>query len=485
MRGLLSRRGVYACALLGILLLALNALVFYNSTQAVLDHEHLVTHTQDVLGTLDNTLATILDAETGQRGYIITGDESYLAPYSRAVPAVAAKLDRLGSLTADNPRQRARLAILRPLVQAKLAELARTVALRRAGKAGQARAVVASNRGAALMDRIRAVLGAMNDEEVALLAQRKDTANQATWLTTLALVLATAADIALLLGLTLALQRAIRSRIRHASEQELLLVRERQARIEAEEAVRLRDGFLALASHELRTPLTAMVANSQLLRRRFERQGGLNERDGQLLQRLDAGAGRLRQLVDQIFDVTRLGQEQLAIAPVPMDLAPLIERVVHDMQATTNRHTIALHGVGTPLPIQGDALRLEQALQNLLANAIKYSPNGGPIEVAAGQEAGRVRLSVQDRGIGIPAGAMTQIFDRFYRAPNADPGAMSGLGVGLHVVREIVERHGGTIAVESTEGQGTCFVIELPLPTGPDGRVAAGARQGALDERTR
>lgn len=247
-------------------------------------------------------------------------------------------------------------------MHAKLSELAQTVALQRAGKGEQARAVVASNRGAALMDRIRAVLGAMNEEEVALLAQRKDTASRATWLTTLTLVLATAADIALLVGTTLALQRAVSRRMQHAAEQERLLARERQSRIEAEEAVRLRDGFLGLASHELRTPLTAMVANSQMLRRRFERQGGLNERDRQLLQRLDAGAGRLRQLVDQIFDVMRLGQEQLAIAPMPMDLAALAGRVVHDMQATTDRHTLALHGAGTPLPMQGDALRLEQAL---------------------------------------------------------------------------------------------------------------------------
>ena len=86
MLGLLSRRGLGICALLGILLLALNALVFYTSSQAVLDHEHLVTHTQDVLGTLDNTLTTILDAETGQHGYIIIASESYLAPYSRAIP---------------------------------------------------------------------------------------------------------------------------------------------------------------------------------------------------------------------------------------------------------------------------------------------------------------------------------------------------------------------------------------------------------------
>ena len=485
MLGLLSRRGLGIGALLGIVLLALNALVFYNSTQAVLDHEHLVTHTQDVLGTLDNTLVTILDAETGQRGYIITADARYLAPYSRAILALAAKLDRLASLTADNSRQQARLATLRPLVRAKLSELAQTVALQRAGKAQQARAVVASNRGAALMDRIRAVLGAMNNEELALLAQRKDSASRATWLTTLTLVLATAADIALLVGLTLALQRAISRRMQHSAEQEQLLARERQTRIEAEEAVRLRDGFLGLASHELRTPLTAMVANSQLLRRRFERQGGLNERDGQLLQRLDAGAGRLRQLVDQIFDVTRLGQEQLAIAPLPMDLAALAEQVVHDMQATTDRHTLALHGAGTPLPMQGDALRLEQALQNLLVNAIKYSPGGGPIDVAVGQEAGRARLTVRDRGIGIPAAAMPQIFDRFYRAPNADPGAMSGLGVGLYVVREIVERHGGTIAVESTEGQGSCFALELPLQTTASSRVAAGARQGATEDRLR
>jgi signal transduction histidine kinase len=113
--------------------------------------------------------------------------------------------------------------------------------------------------------------------------------------------------------------------------------------------------------------------------------------------------------------------------------------------------------------VTGDSLRLEQVLQNLISNAVKYSPAGGPVRVAVSADARHACLRVQDQGIGVPETALPHLFGRFYRAPNVDSHAIAGLGIGLYVVAQIVELHQGTIAVESTEGGGSTFTICLPV----------------------
>jgi signal transduction histidine kinase len=116
-----------------------------------------------------------------------------------------------------------------------------------------------------------------------------------------------------------------------------------------------------------------------------------------------------------------------------------------------------------PLVVHGDPLRLEQALQNLLYNAARYSPGGGPVTVTLVQAGSQASLSITDRGIGIPEADRMQVFERFYRAGNIDPLQTTGFGLGLYLTRAIVEQHGGTITVESMEGQGSTFTIYLPL----------------------
>jgi len=126
-----------------------------------------------------------------------------------------------------------------------------------------------------------------------------------------------------------------------------------------------------------------------------------------------------------------------------------------------------------PLLIEGDDVRLEQVVQNLISNAIKYSPNGGPIAVQAEQQGHQARLLVRDCGMGIPKNDQPHLFQRFYRATNADTQHMSGMGIGLYVVKEIVTLHGGTVAVESCEGAGSTFTVCLPLqPEAQAGIVA-------------
>jgi signal transduction histidine kinase len=163
-----------------------------------------------------------------------------------------------------------------------------------------------------------------------------------------------------------------------------------------------------------------------------------------------------------------------------MDLRGLAERLVREAHPILSEHTIAYSGPDGPVWISGDELRLEQALQNLIQNAVKYSPGGGTVEVHVGRRPpgsvrgeGQALVAVTDHGIGIPEEAIPRLFTRFYRAPNVDPQHISGLGVGLYVVREIVELHGGAVEVESRVGAGSTFTLALPLLEEP-GAVEAG-----------
>jgi signal transduction histidine kinase len=186
-----------------------------------------------------------------------------------------------------------------------------------------------------------------------------------------------------------------------------------------------------------------------------------------LQQNLIQQIHRLSGLIDQLLDVSRLEQGQFMIERQPVDLVALATKVVDDVRTILPlqpHYTLDLVHPAEAVPIDGDAERLEQVLHNLLGNAIKYSPEGGPIRVHVEHTPTEAVVEVTDAGIGIPADAQAYLFDLFYRARNVDL-QLRGMGLGLHIVKEIVARHGGRIAVESTEGMGSTFRIMLPLLT--------------------
>ena len=174
-------------------------------------------------------------------------------------------------------------------------------------------------------------------------------------------------------------------------------------------------------------------------------------------------AGRLNKLLTTLLDVSQMETGQLSIERSLLDLCGLAQRVVTDLRPTLTQHTLILTDPGVPLIIDGDAMRMEQVLHNLLQNAIKYSPAGGGVTVNVEQQAQLVCVVVIDQGIGIAAHALPRLFERFYRAAQLDTGGIGGLGIGLYVVKEIIALHGGTITVTSLEGVGSTFTICLPL----------------------
>lgn len=249
---------------------------------------------------------------------------------------------------------------------------------------------------------------------------------------------------------------------------------------EAQEAIHIRDAFLSVASHELKTPLTSLLGFLDLLQRRVTPGTVVGERERRRIEVAQQQAHRLHKMIASLLDLSRLQMGQLSIERNLVDLGGLLRRISEENAPTLpHNHQLLIETPAEPLIVVGDDLRLEQVIQNLLQNAVKYSPHGGPILATVDLHEGQARLRVRDHGLGIPPDALGLIFARFYRASNAAGQHVSGMGVGLYVVRQIVELHGGQVSVESVEGEGSTFTILLPLaPAAPLG-VGAGEAGGA------
>ncbi|MBA3824830.1 MAG: PAS domain-containing sensor histidine kinase [Ktedonobacterales bacterium] len=239
---------------------------------------------------------------------------------------------------------------------------------------------------------------------------------------------------------------------------------EAQLQAARQEADRLKDEFIAIAAHELRNPLAALRGFTDMLQVQTARGHGpaLAEWQVEAIEAIDQSSARLADLTDDLLDVTRLQAGKLMLHFAPHDIVALTRQVMLRQQATTQRHTLVLTPEQEPLMVPLDPLRFEQVLTNLLHNAIKYSPDGGTIQITIDHDAvaETVQLSVRDPGIGIPIAEQERVFTRFARAANARN--IGGTGLGLYLCRALVERHHGTISFTSQEGQGSVFRIVLP-----------------------
>jgi signal transduction histidine kinase len=237
----------------------------------------------------------------------------------------------------------------------------------------------------------------------------------------------------------------------------------------AQGAIQVRDTYLATVAHDLKNPLATISGQAQLLRRIAGRHGGpLAARVTDGLLRIDIMVARMSALLDELLDIARLEQgHHLELRRSSVDIAAMARRKVADYQHVANQHLLRVAGE-TELVGNWDAPRLERVLDNLIANAIKYSPDGGLITIVVvcdeDDEGGSAIVSVRDEGLGIPAGDLTRIFEGFQRAHNAL--RIDGTGLGLAVSRQIVEQHGGSIVVDSVEGHGSTFTVRLPLQPG-------------------
>jgi signal transduction histidine kinase len=273
----------------------------------------------------------------------------------------------------------------------------------------------------------------------------------------------------------------------HAEERGRLLESERAARAEAESVQRLlseqndqlreldqlKDEFVSLVSHELRTPLTSIRGYLELV---LEDGGPLTDEQRRFLGIVDRNSERLLGLVSDLLFLAQIEAGKLAIEVRPVDLDTIVEECIETSSPVAAARSVELAFSTTTVPtLQGDRARLAQVLDNLVSNALKFTPSGGRVEVRLKTVNDRAVLEVEDTGLGIPADEQQQLFERFFRSSRATENAIPGTGLGLTITKAIVERHGGRIELESTENVGTIVRVELPITS--DQNLDARARE--------
>jgi signal transduction histidine kinase len=292
----------------------------------------------------------------------------------------------------------------------------------------------------------------------------------------LALLVLFAILVPILRRVTAAVEVRNRRLVQQAATLERSLAEAQEARTEAEaarravaeqnkrlvELDRLKDEFLSLVSHELRTPLTSIRGYLDLVL--DEEAGELNPEQRRFLQAVERNSGRLLRLVGDLLFVAQADAGRLSLEREKVDLAELAAHCVEGAAPAASEKSVTLVLMANPVPaLVGDRGRLAQVLDNLVSNALKFTPAGGTVEVRTFSEAETVILEVEDTGIGIPAADQPRLFERFFRSSVADDRAIPGTGLGLAIVKAIVEAHAGLISIESREGKGTTFRIDLPL----------------------
>jgi signal transduction histidine kinase len=440
-----------------------------------------VDHTNMVIRQLDGVLSSMADAETGQRGYIITGDSAYLEPYHRGRASAEAHVAALRDLVADDPEQQRRADTLHALEERKVRELDQTVALRALNTAAAADRV-RSGVGKAIMDSARDIASRISTIERERLAERDATRLRIRDLALAVIVIGTlgAFLLAFLINRSIRTdviaQERTHEQLEHQArqledqamelEQAVEQLRESTAQAEeareaAEVANRAKNDFLAVMSHELRTPLNAIVGYAELLHDGIA--GPVNDQQREQLSRVQLSATHLVELVDEILSFSRIesGEENLRrglveVAQVTREAGALVEPVV-----TAKGLRFSLEVPNEQATFTSDAAKVRQILVNLLSNAIKFTDEG-EIVLASIVENGRVVFEVRDTGIGIAPENQTRVFETFWQVDQTATRKAGGAGLGLSVSRRLARVLGGDLSVESELGKGSRFRFWVP-----------------------
>ena len=616
----------FALALLPLVIIVVAS---FRNMSALLEAAQSVRHTQEVKVNLGSLLSNVTDAESGMRGFIITGKETFLDQYHNSVGVIDHDLTALQTLTADNAEQMRRLEAIKTIVADKLKQMSSAVEVRRANGFAAAQRLVATEYGKKTMDAVRVIVTAMSNAESQLLQQRQAAMDAHTRDTRVVLgsgallgfILALSASVSISLELrkrrqvenelrrayddlderikqrtqelehvngilrqealerqraqellqqsderfqraltaarlgtwewelatdhvatygymlplygfddrqfsaeladfidrvhaddrarvTQLLEQAVRGEIEYDTdfrvvwpdnsvhwlmakgavlksetgvplhmigvnmeitelknaqhERERLLINEKDLRARAEAANRMKDEFLATVSHELRTPLNAMLGWTTLLRK-----GQLDERGiGKALETVERNARSQTKLIEDLLDISRITTGHLKLDVQSLDLPSVIRAALESLHPAAEARQIELQALldNAAGPVWGDPQRMQQIVWNLLSNAIKFTPKGGQVQVQLERVNSHVELAVSDTGQGISANFLPHVFERFEQEDASSKRKHGGLGIGLTIVRHLVELHGGQVTAESAgEGKGATFRILLPI----------------------
>ena len=459
-----------------LLLIAVSASWQANRNATVLGQ---TARTQELRTQLTAILISAQDAETGQRGYLLTDDPSYLVPFTRAVRTLPGQLGELGALLPGDPRTKE----LQDAAQAKLMELQQTIDLVRAGDRFGGLAIVRGNLGLDLMRRIRALTGAMVQDQDKVLAEQAAAIQRGGRL----LVFIDVAGLVAVVLLAALIGFGVRGYLAklHAAQAETARANAQLATNNAtlDETVRTRTAdlmaaneeiqrFAYIVSHDLRAPLVNIMGFTSELEQSSEqlsqasadvglppeRREPLIAETAEALRFIKASTSKMDRLINAILKLSREGRRVLT--PERLDMAQVFGGLVESMRhQVTNHDAEVLIG---PMPnLVGDRVAIEQIFGNVIDNALKYLQPGRPglVRIGGRMENGLVRFEIADNGRGIAARDYERVFELFRRAGDQ---TVPGEGIGLAHVRSLVRRIGGSIDCASTLGEGTTFIIRLP-----------------------
>jgi len=476
-----------------------------------------VRHSEAVLATSASAFSHLQDAETGQRGFLITGSDTYLEPFHSGRDSVGIELSRLETLTSDNARQQALLEQLGPITARRLTLLDSLITVRRRDPAAAAN-LVREGRGKAMMDSARALFADISKEEHRLLAERtlQEESDQETLKFALLFGVVATAVISFLVVSRFSRQAARQAQVseelakrnhtlqeqaveietanQQLQDQQIELetineqLREQQLELEmstdqmrehgdelAMTTEKLRQAneakakFLANMSHELRTPLNAIAGHVQLIEMGLH--GPISEEQRDALDRIARAQRHLLVLINDILNYTKLEAGRIAYTVAPVELS-LIMRDVSAMvepQMTAAGLSFTSSLANDRYVVLADAEKLRQVLINLFNNATKFTPAGGRVSFGVAQHEGddsMVELRVSDTGIGMPADKLETIFDPFVQLAPAGSPSNQGVGLGLAISRDLARGMGGELTVWSAEGLGSTFTLTLRRATG-------------------
>jgi signal transduction histidine kinase/ActR/RegA family two-component response regulator/HPt (histidine-containing phosphotransfer) domain-containing protein len=398
---------------------------------------------------MSSVLQATLDAETSQRGYLLTGDQSYLEPAKSAVKRAPALLKAIRTGSTSDPVLRRDYPKLLTLLEARLKDIVQTVDLNERGHHAQALAIVRTGRGNRITQQVRTLTASMIKRSDGLVsAARRSSHGGQEWANRAAIAAYLASGVLLLVMVML-----IRDYVRTESARRA----SREAQLEAERLNLAKSGFLSRVSHELRTPLNAILGFGQLLER-----DELEQSQRETLDQMLAGGRHLLAIVDDLLDLSRIEAGELRLSLEPVQVADAVAEAKALMGHAAGEAAVGLRQrpVNVDLYVRADRKRLMQVLLNLVSNAVKYNRRGGNVVIAVAQTPAGVRFEVVDSGIGISEEAIGRVFTPFERL-DAPSRGIEGTGLGLAVARGLVEAMGGTLGLSSEKGVGTTVWFEL------------------------
>lgn len=442
------------------------AFLSYSSLTRNAEDRQWVVHTYQVMGALDELLRGMTDAETGERGYILTGEDVYLDPYQRGLGEVRQSTAEVRKLTADNAEQQNSLNELEPVIAERLRELRERIQVRRKAGLAAGAAAVREGAGRQFMGQIRSAIGGMRGKEERLLVQRAAELEASSHATRIVIVLGEFLGLVFLGIAGLAIHAEMRQRGR-AEEEIRNLNAELERKVEertAELAERAKDlersnmelqQFAYVASHDLQEPLRTIASFTQLLAKRYADK--LDDKAREFIGFAVDGSKRMQTLINDLLSFSRVGTQGKALASVRCDA--VLDTVLRSLKRAIEESGTVI--TRDPLPaVFADELQLGQLLQNLVANAIKFKGDRPPrVHVGAERNGRGWKIFVRDNGIGIAPEHSERIFVIFQRLHTKTQYA--GTGIGLAICKKIAERHGGRIWVEAAPEGGSIFCFTI------------------------